>query len=336
MKSTAFNGEVSTNVYPELMRVLCEENSRMVDGKAGKDSFSQRAEALMKTQFAAPVFTVETINGTAANMLALKCMLHPWGSILCAEETHINTFECGATEFNLRAKMFSVPTGDGKLTKDHVLGMLEKCRHYGYLPSVLVITQPTEYGVLYSMEELSELVKIAHEQNMYVYVDGARITYALAALNTDFHAMIEQTDVDAFTFGGTKCGAMFGEMVVFRRSEFSEHLAYMQKQSMQHFDKSKFLGLQLLYLLESERWRSIAGRAITLAKYLEQKLSEKGILSLFPVDTNMVFCHLDANQMECAAAEFDLHYWSSRERIVRLCISHETAKEQINQLVSLL
>ncbi len=336
MGSTAFNGEVWTNVHPDIMRLLCEANALPVDGKTGDDSFSLRADALMKAQFSSPVRTAQVLNGTAANMLALKCMLRPWSSVLCAGETHINCYECGAAEYNLRAKILSVPTGDGKLTPEHVSRLLAACERCGYVPTVLALTQPTELGVLYRPGELAALTRLAHGHGMAVYLDGARIAYAMEALGTNLGGMIEGADIDAFTFGGTKCGAMFGEMVVFRRAGYAEHLAYLQKQSMQHLDKSKFIGAQLGYLLEDERWRALAARVNATARLLARELAARDIRPCFPADTNMVFCRLTKAQMDRVNSVFDLPYWDRAEGTVRLCVSHETTREQVDALVSLL
>ncbi len=336
MGSKAFNGEVWTNTHPDLLRAMMEANLLPVDGKTGDDSFTRRARELMLANFSTPVYPIETVNGTAANNLAMKCMLPAWGSVLCADVTHVNTYECAAAEYNLGAKILTCPSRDGKLTPAQVCGMLEKSRSFQYIPSLLVLTQPTEFGVLYSGEELASLVQTAHENGMSVYLDGARLPYALAALHTDMKAMIEKTDMDAFSFGGTKCAAMFGEMVVFRRLVHAEHLPYLQKQTMQHFDKSKFLGVQLLWLLENERWRGIVQPVNERARLLARKLAQKGILPVFPVDTNMVFCTLEAEQLARVNTAFDVHYWDCAARMVRFCVSHETTEQMIDQLVNLL
>lgn len=336
MGSTVFSGEVWTNVHPEIMKQLSFINAVPVDGKVGHDSYTKHARELMKAQFDGPVWITETINGTAANILALKCLLKPWSSIICADVTHINTHECGATEFNLGAKILSIPAPAGKLTPSLVRKVLQKNQAYHLMPTVLVLTQPTEYGVLYSVPELTELAAMAHENGMEVYIDGARLPFALQALGIGLKEMIEGPDIDAFSFGGTKCGAMFGEMIVFRREKDRDHLQYLQKQTLQHFDKSKFLGIQLEYLLENENWRRLAGDMNHMATFLAEKLARKGILPVYPVDTNMVFCRLSKAQMEKVCSVFDLHYWDAAAEVVRLCCSHETTIEDVEKLEELL
>ncbi len=335
MGSKAFCGEVWTNVHPEIMAAMASCNQEAVDGKVGNDGFTKRAEAYMKAEFEKEVFINFTYNGTAANILALKSMLRPWGSVLSADCTHINTYECGATEYMLGNKILTLPSEDGKLSATMIEEYLQKIKNFKYLPEVLVVTQPTELGVLYTNEELKALCDYAHSKKMVVYLDGARITNALAALETDLHSMIEETGIDAFSFGGTKAGLCFGEMVVFLREEFAENMAYSQKQSLQHMDKSKFLGVQFEYLLKTGLWKKNANHANGLAKELEKKLSEKGLSAYYPVDTNMVFCSVTPAQYERITAHYDLHYWEEEKGLLRFCTTHETTQELIDHLASL-
>ena len=331
-----FCGEVWTNIHPVLLEAMVEANRQPVDGKVGNDSASRQTLNWMQSFFRDPVFTVSTFNGTAANILALKSMLKPWGCVLSAECTHVNTHECGATEYQLGNKILSISSEDGKLSPERIETYLKTVQNYKYIPQVLVITQPTELGVLYSTEELRALCEFAHSKQIAVYLDGARIAHALSALNTDLQTMIADTGIDAFSFGGTKAGMMFGELVVFLRPEFAEHLDYSQKQSLQHMDKSKFLGVQFETLFRTELWKETASHSNQMAKLLEEKLAERGIFSAFPVDTNMVFCCLSEEQYQKITAVHDLHYWDESIRLVRFAATHETTPEMIQELVALL
>lgn len=335
MGSKAFCGEVWTNVHPEIMTAMATCNGEAVDGKVGNDGFTKRAEALLKAEFEKEVFINFTYNGTAANILALKSMVRPWSSILTADCTHLNTYECGATEHHLGNKILTIPSEDGKLDQEMIETYLEKIKNFKYLPQVLVVTQPTELGVLYTNEELKALCDYAHSKKMYVYLDGARITNALAALDTSLHAMIEESGIDAFSFGGTKAGMCFGEMVVFLRKEFAENLAYSQKQTLQHMDKSKFLGVQFEYLLKTGLWKKNADHANTLARDLADQLLKKGITPYYPVDTNMVFCSVSKEQYERITAHYDLHYWEEEKGLLRFCLTHESTPALVEHLVSL-
>ena len=335
MGSKDFNGEVWTNTHPKVLEAIASINEELVDGKVGNDRFTQNAYRLLQEQFEGKIYAMMTFNGTAANILALKSMLHSWSAVICAGCTHLNVYECGALEYMLGNKVLTAESRDGKLTPALVEELLERTKNYKYNPEVLVITQPTELGVLYTCEELKTLCDYAHGKGMYVYLDGARLAHAVAALNTDLHTMIEATGIDAFSFGGTKAGAMFGEIVVFLREEFGKNLAYSQKQSLQHMDKSKFLGVQMECLLKEDLWLKTAGHANAMAKLLAEKLAEKGIAPYFPVDTNMVFCTLTPEQFAKVTSVYDLHYWEESEGLVRFAATHETTPEKIETLISL-
>ena len=336
MGSKDFNGEVWTNTHPKILEAMAAINQEIVDGKVGNDRFTQNAYRLLQQQFCGQIYALMAFNGTAANLLALKAMLHSWSVVISAGCTHINVYECGATEYMLGNKVITTESEDGKLSPALVEALLDSTKNYKYHPEVMVITQPTELGVLYTCEELKALCDYAHGKGMYVYLDGARLAHAAAALNTDLHTMIEATGIDAFSFGGTKAGAMFGEMVVFLREEFAKNMDYSQKQSLQHMDKSKFLGVQLECLLKDGLWLETAGHANAMARLLAEKLEQKGILPYFPVDTNMVFCCLTPAQYAAVTAEYDLHYWEESKGLVRFAATHETTPEKIERLVSLL
>ena len=154
------------------------------------------------------------------------------------------------------------------------------------------------------------------------------------ALNTTLTEMIEGTGVDAFSWGATKARAMFGEMVVFIREEWGASLPYLQKQSMQHLDKSQFLGVQAEYLLESGLWLENARLANQAAKRLETRLKQMGIPLRYPVETNMVFCILTSEQLKAVTQVFDAHYWDEPTHVVRLTCTYLTTDEAIETLAA--
>ena len=324
-----FRGEVWLNVHPDLLDTIVKLNREPVDGGYSDESYARKATALMQRYFKDEIYTTFAINGTAANVMAMKAMLDRWSTILCARQTHINTYEAGALEFNLGNKILSIESEDGKLTPALVDELLASVKNYKYLPKVIVITQPTEFGTVYTNAEIKAICDYAHERDLYVYVDGARLGNGVVSTGTNLTEMIEETGVDAFSFGGTKAGAMMGEMIVFRRKEFANNLKYSQKQSLQHMSKSKFLSAQIARILETELWLKNAQIGNERAKYLEKRLAEKGIKS------NMVFAVIEPETFAKITAVYDLHYWNTKN-VVRLATTHETTNEQIDNLVSLI
>ena len=335
MSSKAFRGEVWTNVHPDILRLMLEINNEEVDNCVGQDSHSKHAVELMQRQFNAPVDVTYAINGTGANVLALKGMLRHGDTVICAEQAHINTYECGALEATVGAKILPIESADGKLSPAMLDKLLLKNKKYKYHPRVVAITQPTEFGTLYSLKEMKALCDHAHGLGMSVFLDGARIGAAAAALDASLHQLIEETGVDVFTFGGTKAGAMFGEMIVSRHHEFAKDICYYQKQSLQHLDKSKYLGVQMEYILETGIWLQNAAKANRMAKLLEAKLLGKGVEIFYPVETNMVFCVIEPKKLEEITRHFDMHYWDEFTHVVRLATNYLTTEDEINALAAL-
>ena len=336
MKNNDFHGEVWINAHEEILHDLVKANEVPIDGGYGNDGLSKLATEFMQKNFKTPIYTTFTISGTAANVMAMKAMLDRWSSIICAKQTHINCYEAGAFEFNLGNKIITIDTFDGKINPE----LIEKClianRKYKYRPKVITMAQPTEFGTVYTNEELKAICDYAHVRGMYVYIDGARIGNAVVALGTNLKEMIEDTGVDGFSFGGTKAGAMFGEMIVFMRKEFAENLDYSQKQSIQHMAKSKFLGVQIATILREKIWLKDAEKSNDAAKTLERKLREKGVKIYYPVQSNMVFCVIPPEKFTKVCEKYEMHYWEEATHVVRLATTYLTTKEQMDAFVALI
>ena len=336
MKLQDFHGEVWINAHEDVVSAMIKANNEVIDGGYGTDSYSKMTTELMQKYFDEPIYTTFAINGTAANVMALKAMLQRYDSIICAEQTHINTYEAGAFEYNLGNKILTAKTTDGKLSPKIIDDLLLATKKYKYNPKVITIAQPTEFGTLYTIDELKELCDYAHAKNMYVYLDGARIGNAVVELNTDLKQMIEYTDIDAFSFGGTKAGAMFGEMIIFRRKEFDNNLKYSQKQSLQHMSKSKFLSAQIYTILKNELWLDLAKKSNKMAKFLANKLVEKGYKIYYPCQTNMVFVVICPEKLSVLEKTYDMHYWDEFEHVLRLATTYQTTEKQIEDLLKML
>ena len=336
MSKKDFRGEVWNNIDNEVLARIVEINSEAVDGKVGQDSYTARATEYLQSFFKSPISVLYTINGTAANIVALKAMLDRFGSVVCAEQAHINTYECGALEYNLGNKILTIPTEDAKITPE----MIEKClaehQSHQYRVQVVAITQPTELGTLYTLDEIKAIADFAHSKGMKLFIDGARLGSALAALGVDLGMMTAGVGVDAFTVGGTKAGAMFGEAVVFTNAADLREGEYILKQSLQHFDKSKFLGAQMLCLFEGDRWIKNFAHSNAMAKLLERELTKRGVEIYLPVESNMVFCVLSEQQLQSIGVEYDVKYWYADKRVARIATTFATREEDVHRLVELL
>ncbi len=336
MKLQDFHGEVWINAHDDVVNAMISSNNEDIDGGYGTDKYSKYATQIIQNCFDEPIYTTFAINGTAANVMALKAMLQRFDSIICAEQTHVNTYEAGAFEYNLGNKILPVKTLDGKLSPKILDDYFLSIKKYKYNPKVITLAQPTEFGTVYTIKELKELCEYAHSKNMYVYIDGARIGNAVVALNTDLKQMIEYTDIDAFSFGGTKAGAMFGEMIIFRRKEFDNNLKYSQKQSLQHMSKSKFLSVQIYTILKNELWLELAKKSNEKANELAQKIIDKGYTVYYERQTNMVFVVISPQKLAVLEEHYDMHYWDEHAHVLRLATTYQTTTEQIDKLLSYL
>ena len=333
MANKTFRGEVWNNIDEKVLSEIVRINSEDVDGKVGQDKYTALATKYLQSFFESEIAVLYTINGTAANIIALKALLDRYGAVICAEQAHINTYECGALEYNLGNKIITVPSFDAKITPEAIEKTLYEHKSHSYCPQVIAITQPTELGTLYTVDELKALSAYAHEKGMNLFIDGARLGSALASLGISIREMIAETGVDAFTVGGTKAGAMFGEAVVFTDKGSLRAGDYILKQSLQHFDKSKFLGIQMLTLFEDDRWIKNFDHANKMAKLLEIGLKEKGIMPYFPVESNMVFCTVEADVLKNMNESFDLKYWYEDKKVVRIATTFSTSEEDVRGLL---
>ncbi len=336
MKLQDFHGEVWINAHEDIVCAIDKVNKEIIDGGYGTDIYSKLATELMQEYFSTPIYTTFAINGTAANVMALKAMLERYDSVICAEQTHINTYEAGAFEYNLGNKILPVKTADGKLTPLILDNFLLSIKKYKYNPKVIALAQPTEFGTVYTVQQLKELCDYAHKKDMYVYLDGARIGNAVVALNTNLTEMIEYTDVDVFSFGGTKAGAMFGEMIVFRKEEFNNQLKYSQKQSLQHMSKSKFLSVQIYTILKNKLWLELSKKANQMAKILADKLSKRNYQIYYERQTNMVFVVIKPKKLALLEQHYDMHYWDEHNHVLRLATTYKTTEKQIDDLINFL
>lgn len=244
----------------------------------GSDPLSQQASSLFAELCDADVDVLFTFNGTGSNVVALASLLKPADSIICTNWAHINVDETGAPEKFLGAKLQDIEVADGKLKPEHIsalAGALGNVHHVQ--PGVISITQATELGGLYSIEEIRALCDTAHSFGMRVHLDGARISNAVAALGGDadtFRAMTFGAGVDAVSFGGTKNGMLGAEAVLLRRGVASERSGYIRKQATQLPSKQRYVAAQFIEALSDGLWLETAGQANAMARRLYSAVAD--------------------------------------------------------------
>ncbi|WP_413543598.1 threonine aldolase family protein [Citricoccus nitrophenolicus] len=351
--STARRGFASDNyagVHPEVLAALAAANTGH-EPAYGDDSWTARLKDLTRAEFGTAAEAFPVFNGTGANVMALQALLPPWGAVICAESAHIHQDEGGAPERIAHTKLFTVPTPDGKLTPElidrqaHGVGFVHRAQ-----PAVVEIAQVTELGTVYTPEEIRAITEHAHGLGMSVYLDGARLANAAAALGTDLRSFTTDAGVDVVSFGGTKNGALGAEMVVVlnpeavatgpggRRAEGAgQAVGYLRKSSMQLASKMRFVSAQLVALLTDGLWLDSAQHANTMAARLaDGARTLDGVTLTQEPQANQVLAVLDPAVAEVVRAEYAFYDWDQTRNEVRWMTSWDTTEQDVDGFVAAL
>jgi threonine aldolase len=261
-------------------------------------------------------------------------MLRPWQGVVCAETAHLNVDEAGAPEVMGGIKLLTVPTPDGKLTPELVdTRVVRLGDEHAVQPGAVSVTQSTELGTLYSVEELRALADHAHARGMLFHIDGSRLANAAASLNCSLREITADVGADVVSFGGTKIGLLAAEAVVVFNPELAGSLLYLRKQSMQLASKMRFISAQLLALLEEDLWRRSAGNANAMAARLADGVRDVVRLTQ-PVQANGVFAVLPPGAAEELQREFKFYVWNEHTGEVRWMCSWDTTEEDVDAFVA--
>lgn len=337
MNKRGFASDNNAGVHPEIMKAIESVNSGHTIAY-GDDPYTASAVKKIKSILGKEVRPYFVFTGTAANVLGLDAITKPYHSIICAETSHIHEDECGAPERWTGCKLLSVESSDGKLSPasmdKHIYGI--GFEHHSQ-PRVISITQSTEMGTIYSLDEIRAITEYAHERNMLVHLDGARISNAAASLRTGFRELTVDTGVDVLSFGGTKNGMMYGEAIVFMNEDFSYDFKYLRKQGMQLASKMRYIAAQFERFLNEDIWLKNASHANRMAKMLEAEVMKiDGIRITQPVQSNAVFAILPKEIIPVLQEAFFFYVWNEASGEVRWMCSYDTAEEDVFNFSSLL
>jgi len=331
----AFASDNWAGIHPQILKAIVEANEGH-QAAYGDDDYTVRANGIFKEVFGSEASVYFVFNGTGANIIALDNLSQSFNSVICSEHAHIHVDECGAIEKHTGVKLITLPSADGKLYPKDIEAHVKADRYpHQSVPAIISITQSTELGTVYSLEELKDLAKIAHDNGLYLHVDGARIANAAVSLGVDFKTMITDTGVDVLSFGGTKNGLMFGEAVVFLKPELDKYAELYRKQAMHLASKMRFVAAQFIALFEKDLWWKNANHSNDMAQLLAAKLSEFPSIEITQkVESNGVWAIIPkeiASQMqECGF----FYPWDERRSEYRLMCSWDTQVEDIEKLVN--
>jgi threonine aldolase len=342
-----FGSDNHSGASPEVLKAIAEAN---VDHALayGDDEYCARVGELFKQTFGEQASVYLVFNGTGANVLNIDAMCRSHNAVVCAETAHINVDECGAPQRIVGCRLLTVSTPDGKLTPELVKNQLHGFgfEHHSQ-PRAISISQPTELGTLYTIDELKALADLAHSYDMYLHVDGARLANAAVALGCTFRQMTTDCGVDCLSFGGTKNGLLMGESAVILNPKLDVELKYRRKQMAQLCSKMRFMAVQFEAYLNGERrtengelvplWRSNAEHSNRMAQLLYRELQGvPQVKVMYPVQVNSVFAQLPREVWTALQQEYFFYDWDEAENVVRWMCSFDTTEEDIHNFVAAL
>lgn len=332
-----FGSDNFSGVLPEVFKAL-EEATYGHQHSYGEDEYTAKAIADFKAIFGENIEVFFVYNGTGANILSLSAFTRSHHAIICAETAHINVDECGAIEKQSGNKLLTVPTFDGKLN----IGLIENHMHgfgdqHHVQPKIISITQCTELGTVYNQEELKEICDYAHAHNMYVHMDGARLSNAIAHLGCSPQEITKDVGIDVLSFGGTKNGMMFGEAVIFFNTSTAAEIPFIRKQLMQLHSKTRFIATQFSAVLKDNLWLKTASHANRMAQKLANEATKiPGVRITQKVQGNEIFAIIPRDKIQILQNKCFFYVWDENASEVRWVCSFDTTESDIIEFVNLL
>ena len=328
----SFASDNNATVHPEVLEAIRRANDGHVVGY-GDDTYTQSAVRKFREHFGEDTEVFFVFNGTAANVLSLQALTRPFHAVLCPELSHIYTDECGAPEKFTGCKLVPLKAPLGKLSVEAVSHAYHGIGDQHHVqPRVISITQATEMGTVYRPDEIRALADFAHEREMFLHMDGARIANAAAAHGMTLRQATRDLGVDVLSFGGTKNGVMGVEAVVFFRSPLASDFLYVRKQGMQLASKMRYMAVQMEALLTNDLWRRNAEHANRMARLLEQELCQiPQVKIVYPVEANGVFAQVPREAIAKIQARYFFYVWNEDESVVRWMCSFDTTEDDVKE-----
>jgi threonine aldolase len=323
-------------ICPEAWAALQEANAHYAPSY-GEDRWTARVCDRIREIFEIDCDVYFVFNGTAANALALAQVCQSFHSIICHQHSHIQTDECGAAEFFTKgSKLLLVGGTDGKIEIGQVKAVIaRKNELHSHKPGAISIAQATEFGTVYTRDEIAALADLARARKLFLHMDGARFANAIASLNCAPKAITWEVGVDVLCFGGTKNGTAAGELVIFFKKEISREFDYRLKQAGQLGSKMRFLAAPWLGLLTGDAWLRNAQHANRATRQLANRLRDEArIESVFRVEANAVFVSLNERLASGLHARGWRFYKFIEPDVYRLMCSWSTTDEEIASLIA--
>jgi len=325
-----FASDNNSPAHPAVMDAIMEANQ----GHAlayGDDYFTVRASEKLKQVLGTECDPFFLYTGTGANVLSVAALTRSYQAVICAENAHLNGAECGAAEKFAGVKLYTVPSESGKIIPDDIEPFFahEGDEHHAQ-PRVVSLTQSTDFGQCYTVDEVQEICDFAHGRGLFVHMDGARISNACAAQHASLQEMTAGAGLDVLSLGGTKNGLLGAEAVIFFRPELAQDFKYFRKQGMQLASKMRFLAVQMEALFAGELWLENARQANKMARLLKDELGRiPGVDITREVQTNMVYCIIPPQAIERIREHYLFYVFDPKRSEVRLVTNYDTTEEDI-------
>jgi threonine aldolase len=332
-----FASDNYAGICPEVLDYIVESNRSGHEQAYGDDSWTQRVCDRIRALFETDCEVFFVFNGTAANSLALASLCQSYHSVICHEVAHVATDECGGPEFfSNGSKLLTAPGANGKLTPEGVERLVTRRSDIHYpKPRVVTLTQSTEVGTVYSVDEIKAITEVARRRQLRVHMDGARFANAVASLGVSPADVTWRAGVDVLCFGGTKNGLPVGEAVVFFNRALAEDFAYRVKQAGQLASKMRFISAPWLGLLDNDVWLRNARHANAMAQLLHSRLEGiPGVEIQFPTEANAVFAQLPKRSADALRAQGWKFYDFIGSGGARLMCAWDTQPETVERFAA--
>ena len=338
-----FESDYTEGAHPKILERLNETNMIQASGY-GHDEFCESAKNKIRKTINCPNAQIQFITGgTQTNQIVIDTMLKPFEGVVSAQTGHVNSHEAGAIEYTGH-KVIPIPQHEGKIDGTELNDHLETFFSDGnnehmVFPGMVYISHPTEYGTLYTKNELTKISSICRKNNIPLFMDGARLGYGIMAKSSDLSLEDIAELCDVFYIGGTKCGALCGEAVVFTKNNMPLHFENLVKKHGALLAKGRLLGVQFDALFTDNLYLEISKNAIDTAEVLKKALKEKGYRFLLDSPTNQQFVILENKFMEELKKSVKFNFWEKYDKdhtVVRFATSWSTKMENVEKLINLL
>lgn len=333
----SFKNDYSEGCHPQILESLLRNNLDQQAGY-GEDDYSKKAKDLIKNKIEAQDADVYFVSGgTQANLIVISSILRPYQCVISAATGHILNNETGAIEATGH-KILSIEKEDGKLFPSDIIPVLESHQNIPHqvMPKLVYISNSTELGTIYTKKELQDLSAFCKANNLYLFMDGARLGHALTSEISDLELKDIAQLTDVFYLGGTKNGALLGEAIIVNNKILQEDFAFNIKQKGALLAKGRLLGIQFLELMQNDLYFALAKNANQQAMKIKNALSERGVQFLSDTYTNQIFPILDNQIIEVLSEKFEFYVWKKIDEnlsAIRLITSWNTNNTAVEEFI---